>query len=166
MTPEQRAEKGQILPSSTFGEWLIKCAYSANTILEVGTWHGLGSTLCLSMGLVRPEQRLWTIEPDAERHAEAQTYYNDPRMTFIHGRALDVLDQLPERIDLLLLDGDDLSTDAEWDALKDRTSVVALDDTRERKNRRQRDLLSRDPDWRFLVDILHERNGWMIAARH
>jgi len=166
MTPEQRAEKGQILPSSTFGEWLIKCAYGANTIVEVGTWHGLGSTLCLSMGLVRPEQRLWTIEEDMDRHTEAQTYYNDPRITFIHGQALEVLDQLPPVIDLLLLDGDDLTTDREWNALKDRTFTVALDDTRERKNRRQRELILSDPEWRVLVDVWQDRNGWMIAARH
>lgn len=166
MTPLNKPEKGQILPSSEFGEWLIKCAYSSNTIVEIGTWHGLGSTLCLYMGLVRPEQRLWTIEQDGERHAEAQTYYHEPRMTFIHGNALDVLDQLPPSIDFLLLDGDDLTTDQEWDALKDRTTVVALDDTGERKNRRQRELLLQDPDWEILVDVLYSRHGWMIAARH
>lgn len=157
--------KGQILPDSAFGKALTELAMRSGTIVEIGTWHGQGSTKCLALGLVRPEQRMWSIEPDGDCFREASEFWHDePRITFINRHALDALDLLPVQIDLLLLDGDDLTTFDEFTALHARCRWIALDDTREHKNKRSREFgLARD--WKVLHDDLVERNGWAVFER-
>lgn len=156
--------KGQILPDSAFGKVLTQMALRSKFILEVGTWHGLGSTLCLANGLGDPNQRFWTIEKDIRCYEEAKSYYTDPRITFLLGETLQLLDQIPTQIDLLLLDGDDLSTDAEFDALWRRCRVIALDDTNERKNRRQVQLMHLY-GWTAVACNRFDRNGWAVFER-
>lgn len=159
------SEKGQILPGSNFGKVLTELAREAENIVEIGSWYGQGSTKCLANGLIRPSQRMWTIEQDPTVHAEAKSYYDDPRITFIRGHTMDVLDKLPKEIDLILFDGDDISTDLEFDFLAPRTEVIALDDTRQRKNFKQRKSLKESIGWHIEHDVLNERHGWLTARR-
>lgn len=42
---------GQILPDSPFGKVLTELASQSQTILEVGTWKGGGSTTCIASGM-------------------------------------------------------------------------------------------------------------------
>ena len=156
--------KGQILPGSPFGDMLTSLAKRSEVIVEIGTWHGLGSTLCLSKGLVRDSQRMWTFEADKRVSAEAKGYYTDPRIEFVPTRFLDSVHLLPSVIDLILFDGSDEETDAEFDYISPFCRVIALDDTNERKNRRQRQTLI-DTGWHILADYPHERHGWFIAER-
>ncbi|MDA1277250.1 MAG: hypothetical protein O2960_24835, partial [Verrucomicrobia bacterium] len=77
--------KGQILPNSEFGDLLTELAKKSETILEIGTWHGQGSTLCLAKGLVRPTQRMWTVDQSFEMWMEAKAHYvSDPRIRFLN----------------------------------------------------------------------------------
>lgn len=159
-TPKQPIEKlGQIRPGSPFGEMLTKLARQSEIIVETGTWHGLGTTLCLYKGLERPSQHIYTVELNLGRHLEAKGYYNDPRITFIHGTlvlqsevppctcdlpgyrpqyeeekllnstAPYVLDRIPDSIDLLLIDSGFWAGLVEFNKLGPRANVIALDDT-------------------------------------
>lgn len=87
--------KGQILPESNFGQVLTKLASLSNTIVEIGCWRGGGSTKCLALGLVRPDQRMWSIDISPEMVAEAKAGNPDPRITFLCGTVL-----TPEECDI------------------------------------------------------------------
>lgn len=156
---------GQILPGTVFGDMLTKLARNSECIVEIGTWHGLGSTLCMQRGLERPGQRIWTVESDADCWKESsQRWKDEPRIELILGRALDIIDQLPNRIDLLLLDGDDLTSFDEFLALSPRSKYVAMDDTNELKNRRSRQEAI-DLGWVIVADVPTERNGWAVFEK-
>lgn len=78
-----------------------------------------------------------------------------------------VLDMVPTEIDLLILDGGEFTTQAEYALLKSRvTGWIALDDTRTRKCREivRRLLGGEDPDF-AVVEQSEERNGIMIVRR-
>lgn len=154
--------RGQILPESEFGRWLTELASRSANVVEIGGWHGEGSTRCLVEG--RP-LNLWTVEQDLECLRELHRLYDKIPVTIVEGKALDVLSQLPAEIDLLLLDGDDLTTDDEFDQLFPRCRKwIALDDTNERKNSRQFRLLT-ELGWRLVAGRSEERNGWAIFEK-
>lgn len=81
-------ESGQILPESNFGRVLTRLAEHSNTIVELGCWRGGGSTRCLAAGLVRPEQRMWSIDISPQMIAEARERNPDVRITFLCGTVL------------------------------------------------------------------------------
>ena len=166
---------GQILPESEFGRLLTNLARDACTIVEIGSWFGGGSTQCFADALgPRPKKPtgavLWCVECDwVKCDAIRKRFRDHPRwrtIVVIENTALMAVacDCLPSQIDLLLLDGDELSTDAEFDALWDRCTVIALDDTNERKNKRQRQLLI-DWGWDVIADNPKERNGYAVFRR-
>lgn len=190
--------QGQITPDSRFGELLTKYASESETIVELGTHTGEGSTVCLAKGLARDTQRMWTVEQDEGLWEKAKTQWNDPRITFLRGRIVEaqgfidflhpdpdmivsyrwekgvfleapnVADQLPEKIDLLLLDAGEWTSSAEMDLLLPRCSgVIALDDCnplRAVKNVRNRLLLINE-GWVKIYDDLNDRNGCSIFRR-
>lgn len=80
--------KGQILPESNFGQVLTRLAMNSQTIVEIGCWHGGGSTKCLVAGLVRPEQRMWSIDTSPAMVASAREINPDGRITFLCGTVL------------------------------------------------------------------------------
>lgn len=185
--------QGQITPGTAFGQALTEQAKKADIIVEVGTWYGLGSTLCFVMGMERPTQRLVSIECDWEKHIIAVGRYNDPRLTFLCGvvtREMDnltspkkrdvdyheaervfaqgcpvIYDQIPETIDLLLLDGGEWSSGRILHLLMPRTKVIALDDVRVAKNAANRRFLLYDPKFRLVKENIKDRNGWSIFER-
>jgi hypothetical protein len=74
------------------------------------------------------------------------------------------MSQIPEHIDFLLLDGGEFSTYEEWKKLKDRTKIVALDDTKVLKSKQIREELLTNPDYEKIVDS-EDRNGFAIFKR-
>lgn len=159
-------QTGQVLPDTRLGHWLTALAAQSSVIVEIGTWKGLGSTLCIANGLCHSKQHFYTIEADEACWNEARSRYNDSRIHFVKGHCLEVLDKLPSRIDLLLLDGHDETTDAEFDALASRATIIVLDDTKTRKNARQRGLILENPSrFSLIADYPDDRNGWLAARR-
>jgi hypothetical protein len=78
---------GQITMDTEFGKLLSELASSARTIVETGTWNGLGSTLCLLNGMPN-DARVFSIEADPEMYRKAR--YNlrgipPDNLTLIHG---------------------------------------------------------------------------------
>lgn len=71
----------QILPEHPLGKLLIDLAAQSQTVVEVGTGGGRGSTQCLIQGLLKStcgnNCLLVTIEADKDRHTEAQAVLKD-----------------------------------------------------------------------------------------
>lgn len=75
-----------------------------------------------------------------------------------------VIDSLPEKIDLLILDGGEFSSFAEFNKLKDRTRYFVLDDTKVIKNYEVSNIIRRDPSFEIIIDS-PDRNGFLIAKK-
>lgn len=68
--------KGQIKLDSSMGKWIFQLAKSpeVKSIVEVGTWWGMGSTYCIKQGLLKRENPIregYSIECMRERYDEA-----------------------------------------------------------------------------------------------
>lgn len=79
---------GQIMPDTYFGRVLTRLAMNSDRIVEIGCWRGGGSTRCLAAGLVRPEQRMWSVDTSPQMIAEARERNPDERITFLCGTVL------------------------------------------------------------------------------
>lgn len=190
---------GHVTPETEFGKMLTKLASSADVILEIGGFFGLGTTRCLVDGLKR-DSKLYSLDYDTGPQAHARTLYgNDPRVVFITGTIVKpeefqefihpepaitreiyygpekdynaespyVLDQIPEKIDLLLLDGGEWVSEVEFRKLYKRCKFIALDDVNPRKsnkNWRARDALM-VYGWKLIGEDMNERNGWSVFRR-
>lgn len=167
--------KGQILPGSFFGDMLTQIAKQSETIVEIGTWFGQGSTLCLANGLIRPSQRIWSFDTSSECIKEAAAFHGgETRITFIHGaisidpgiprEMLVSMSMIPESIDLALIDGGECNGEGDFRVLYPRTKIIALDDTNNEKNCKS--LLSLiEMQWDKIAWNAHDRNGWAIFRR-
>lgn len=82
-----------------------------------------------------------------------------------YGSCPNVLDQLPDRIDVFLQDGGQFSARAEWQKIESRVQVVLLDDTTTYKGDTVRQQIIEEPNWIVIVDDLIDRNGYFIACR-
>lgn len=183
--------KGQILPESNFGQALTALARNSNTIVEIGCWRGGGSTKCLALGLVRPEQKMWSIDASPEMIAESKALNHDERISFLCGTVLrpdecvvstehlDLKDavqemencsklpyigeKLPEDIDLLLLDGGEFSSRSEFIKLRNRCKIIALDDIRKEASWKN---YQNHQDLISVVEPMfhfpNDRNGWSV----
>jgi len=75
------------------------------------------------------------------------------------------LDQVPDEIDLMILDGGEFSTFAEFAKLNSRVrNWIVLDDTNTRKCQRILAELSQDSPWN-IVFLSNERNGTTVLKR-
>jgi hypothetical protein len=170
------------------------------TIVEIGTWNGRGSTLCIYEAIKNTEKKLISLETWKEMYDIAFDFYKDKKEVsiingFISDKLLDfnsldnsfftdydrnlklswynedlkninnrknVLDQIPEEIDFLILDGGEYSSWEEYLILKDRSKIIFLDDTRPPtiKNFMAREDLLKTR--KVIVDDLYNRNGYCI----
>jgi hypothetical protein len=196
--------QGQINLDSSFGKLIFMLARQQKTIVEIGTWNGLGSTRCIIEALKsrQDDYEFYTIECQQERFQFSWDYWQSvltldqkSRIHLLHGSILlphqvpskaslanvdgfveqwydeDVtaistsnylLDLLPAAIDMLLLDGGEYTTYAEWQVLKDRTKIILLDDTACLKCAAVRQELLADPMYITVADNLTDRNGYAI----
>lgn len=187
---------GQIVPGSKFGDKLTELAREAKVIVEIGTWKGGGSTLCLADGIRgRHDAFLFTLEASRDMYESYSNYAYD-RVFRIWGTittgfpayfyTLDqdrreqydadfracstapyVLPILPINIDLLLLDGGEWTSHAEYQQLRARCDTIALDDSNPLKSMKsyaaREDMIALG--WTVLADEPDDRNGWFIARR-
>lgn len=80
-------------------------------------------------------------------------------------RSPNVLDQIPQKIDVLLLDGGEYSTYQEFLLLCERTRVILCDDAKGFKCFKIRETLLSDPRWCTILDLPDERNGAFVSCR-
>jgi hypothetical protein len=72
-----------------------------------------------------------------------------------------VLSQIPDKIDLLILDGGEFSTYGEWQVLKDQSKIIMLDDTKMLKCKQIVEESIIDPNYHLLTKS-DERNGFHV----
>ena len=75
-----------------------------------------------------------------------------------------VLEKIPSEIDFLLLDGGEFSTYSEWEILKDRTKMVAIDDVRELKTKQIYEELIYDNNYELVVET-PDGNGFCVFIK-
>ena len=76
-----------------------------------------------------------------------------------------IINIIPDKIDLLILDGGEFSTYPEFSKIGSRSRFIVLDDTSVLKCDKVRKELINDPNYNILVDDLHDRNGFLIAEK-
>ena len=75
-----------------------------------------------------------------------------------------ILDKIPNQIDLLILDGGEFSSLAEFNKLKDRTKYFILDDVNTIKNNKVARLMREDKTYQIIHDS-NDRNGFLVSKR-
>lgn len=194
---------GQITLDTWLGNFLRNiCKQSAdiNTVVEIGTWDGKGSTECIICGFQESGKQnicFISIESNPQMYQTAVSAWIGrlPEWaTLVHGRVVDesdmdssdlsdrekgwfaedvdgmktcpnVLDTLPSKIDLLLLDGGEFSTKSEFLKLVDRSHVIVLDDTEARKCKWIREYAKSSPDkYEIIFDEPSIRGGVMAFS--
>ena len=132
-----------------------------NTILEIGTCTGMGSTLSILKSM-NQKTRFISIESDESFFDSAkknlENYCVVKRLYFW-------LRLIPEVIDFLLLDGGEFSTYKEWEKLKNKTKFVGLDDIRTIKCSKIYSELSGDENYSVL-SMTNEGNGFCIFKKN
>ena len=75
-----------------------------------------------------------------------------------------VLNQLPEKIDLLIIDGGEFSGQKEWEKLWKRCHYVILDDTNAIKHSdTKKFILSKPNKFKVIEDNIVDRNGFLVC---
>jgi len=194
---------GQIKINTKLGKILYDLCekkHDINTVIEIGTWYGAGSTECIIEGLKKSKKEqivFFTLETNKEMYNVATEYWKNKLPEWakiIHGRIVNlnefdsenlgyqhqdeskwfeedqkaitscpnVIDQIPEKIDLLFLDGGEFTTNAEFNKLKERARIIILDDTKARKCKKIREYVLNNKDkYKILFDDPLDRNGIM-----
>lgn len=80
-------------------------------------------------------------------------------------KAIDVSNELPNHIDLLILDGGEYTTYSEWQKLKNTVNYFVLDDTKTIKCKKIRQEIIDDKQYEIIYDVQDDRNGYIIGKR-
>ena len=94
-----RTERGQITIDSGLGKWLslLTVGDDVQTVVEVGAWHGGGSTAILAKSARQRSLsgfRVWSLEANHDRAAEAAALHaENPHIEVVWGVIVDI-DQL------------------------------------------------------------------------
>jgi hypothetical protein len=203
---------GQINRGSSLGEIIYNLCLQDDikTIVEIGTWNGMGSTKCIYDAVLdkKEEYLVYTLECNEDFYKKClENYKKLPKLenfNFILGTIVDpeenidpisnfddkffqhysrevqsswryedvenckksknVLDIIPEKIDLLVLDGGEFSGLSEYQKLKDRSTYFILDDTNVIKNYEVAHLIRNSNEFHVLHDS-DERNGYLVAKK-
>jgi len=86
---------GQITLHTEEGRSIMKLLQGADikTIVEIGTWNGLGSTMCILHGIQGKDVQFWSLECNKEKHTAAVESLSDlidARVELIWGSVVDV----------------------------------------------------------------------------
>jgi hypothetical protein len=201
---------GQINRGTTLGEIIYNICLQEDikTIVEIGTWNGMGSTKCVydAVSVKKDNYLVYTLECNEEFYKKCLENYKylpkiknfnfvlgtivnpeeninpmynfDDKFFNLYSREIqsswrnedvqncknvkNIIDIIPEKIDLLILDGGEFSSLSEFNKLKDRTTYFILDDTNVIKNYEVAMIIRNDKKYNVLHDS-DERNGYLVA---
>lgn len=172
----------------------ISSSSDVKVIVEIGTWNGAGSTRCISEGMLDSDV-LYSLECNKGMYDKAKPLWESKEnVKLIYGNIIsehemdtehlsvqeqgwyqqdlaamrecpNVLESLPESIDLLVLDGGEFSTFAEYSKLASRSFIIFLDDTICRKNKKVREDLLNSDEFELIEDHPEDRHGWSLFKR-
>ncbi len=195
------SDQGQVSEIHEVGRWirLLSSLNEVSTIVEIGTWNGLGTSKMIALGvesrMSQKEVEVIGLEANRRLFSKAETnlkkygFYKVIHGTIVTEDQLDsselserekewilsditdlgstplVLNRIPLKIDLLVLDGGEFSTYAEFKLLQNRVSKwIILDDTNTRKCRRILEEVGNDSQF-SIVWSSDERNGTAVMLR-
>lgn len=191
---------GQINRGTLLGDKIYgMCRQSnVNTIVDIGTWNGMGTTKCIYDAVIGTRKEVYSLECNKLRHEEAKINlgFLPPNFKLIHGTIVDadelepimetlendtlkgwlkddlnwlrstpnVLDKLPPKIDVCVIDGGEFSGDIEFFKLYNRCHYIILDDTNAIKHKKTKQFILSNPDkFKVLDDNAVHRNGYLIC---
>ena len=148
--------------------WSVECVRSMH-LSAVRNWRRAKKKPILLHGVVAPCGEMMTWE-EVRCHPMFSTGgYSERRhrkMLAACSAAPPVLDSLPERIDVLTLDGGDFSGFADFQKLRPRARVIVLDNAHTgMKNYFALQELLADDKWRLLLDRPDDHQGWCVFCR-
>jgi hypothetical protein len=192
--------QGQMLENTERGMVLINVLkeIKPKTIVEIGTWKGLGSTKCI-IDSIDETSNFISIESNYDFYQTAKnnlskhidkvnllygTIVTDKQINkFVSDKFLsedqnqwlmedlknismceNIIEKIPLEIDFLLLDGGEFSTYSEWEILKGRTKMVALDDIRELKTKQIYEELINDNNYELVIET-SDGNGFCVFIK-
>jgi hypothetical protein len=194
---------GQIRKDHEVGKWIefLSSLSGVDTIVEIGTWNGAGSSMAIARGVVsRPRKDRdhvkvvgYEINPvmakNARRRLARFSFFDVVFGSLVSIDDLDrsnltqteelwlkqdeawilgapnVVNSLPKNLDLLILDGGEFSTLAEFKLIKERVSNwIILDDTNTRKCAEILKIIKSGNEF-YLIYESEERNGTAIFKR-
>lgn len=95
-----------------------------------------------------------------EQHQDESQWFEEDKSALLS--CPNVISELPQKIDLLFLDGGEFTTSAEFWKLKDRSNIIIVDDTTTRKCKSIREyILNNRGEYKILFDETSLRNGIM-----
>jgi len=130
-----------------------------------------GEKLNLILGRIIEPSEIMTIEEinnceiGPPPHSDWQDWHSGDIMWYNKKDCVNVIDELPESIDVLLLDGGEFSSYAEYEKLKDRCKIILLDDSNTLKNYYVKKEMLKSKNWKILQDYSNERNGFIGFER-
>jgi hypothetical protein len=134
------------------------CEVAKNNLKEYSNYFEL-----LKGTILKPEDINWFNFDDLDQSIYQRAWYDsDLNLLKI---SENVLDKIFDKIDFLILDGGEFTTYPEWQILKDRTSIVALDDTNVLKCGKIREELLNNPNYKIITDVNSDRNGYSIFEK-
>ena len=105
-------------------------------------------------------------EAGPPRHAGWEEWHRKDLMWYNKKECLNIFNELPPSIDVLLLDGGEFSSYAEYKKLKGKAKIILLDDTNILKNYDVKKELFKSKEWDLLKDYSGERNGFTAFKRN
>lgn len=173
--------------------------FNPKTILEIGTWKGMGSTKCI-LDCISEGVEFYSLESNKEFFDISKNNLKeyDNKFNQIFGKIIEteqvidyvkdytlskdeetwleedilnfkscdnVINLIPEKIDLLLLDGGEFSTYLEWLILKERVKIVMLDDINVFKCKRIYEELIKNTNYSLLYKT-EEGNGFCVFKQY
>lgn len=203
-------QQGQINRGSKLGEIIYNFCKkdNINTIFEIGTWNGLGTTKCIFDAIIDSGKKNYFVQSlESNEIFYNQAINNLPKLenfNLILGRIVEikeilnvdsmgieffgkvpyndltkwrnedienynkipnVLNMIPQKIDLAILDGGEFSSFSEFEKIKDRTEYFILDDTNMMKNFKVREIIKNDDNYEIIHDEPSDRNGFLVAKK-
>ena len=197
-------KEGQINRGSVLGEKIFELSKrdDVRTILDIGTWNGMGSTKCIKDGILQKKplkgDAVYSIECNKLRYEEAKINlgFLPPNFYLLHGTIVNakelepllntlenetlkewltedinwlritpnVLDKMPSKIDLCIIDGGEFSGSIEFFRLWERCRFIILDDTNAIKHKDTKKFIYDNSDkFNIIEDNTYERNGFLIC---
>lgn len=195
--------QGQINRGSNLGETIYEIARQedVNTIVEIGSWNGAGSTKCIRDAVLKRGKPCKVLSLEAYESMHKPALENNQPMIvgfdIVHGRIIEVeelnwfdhnslsqdekgwlqnditnyklcpnvMHLVPDKIDLLILDGGEFSSYVEFHKLVDRSNYIILDDTFQgtmKFTEIRKMVLSDNNKYEIIGDITNDRNGYMV----
>lgn len=192
--------QGQIQKTTERGLIIMNIVktYKPKNIVEIGTWKGLGSTLCVIESIDYPVNFI-SVESNYDfyniakenlkeffnivtleygkiiEQSDVESFLTEVEIDSVQkqwladdifnlNKCTNIIDKLPKNIDLLILDGGEFSSYKEWEKLKNRTSIVILDDIYVLKNKKVFYELSNDSSYK-LINVTNEGNGLAVFIK-